>query len=931
MSKFFYSKSTGLYVSISPLKIDSRVKKAAEKEGIVLNWDDEGRINNIDFDDSKNLLKSLNSCMLTPIEYWKVLKDAKELNCKEMFDSLVSDKFCEWLDRVYLKDNTCIDHSNIVAKYSYAGKKTKIECPFGRPGWMNPENNINYKTGHPIKVNLFREKFVASWKYWSLDFKVTKLDALAPIRGYITSVGKPSLDLGIPVDNRQPMLMVRECRKVPLTLPIKQEILDKLNVLLETYVHITKNLTNKKAYDIFYSKFEEYVDFSKKYGVLFRTSNEVTIYKAREQLIDILGLLKIIAISKNDKKRIELIDFVAKQLFDIDSNKISLDKLVEFAKSSETRLIFALKENKDVVFVMGHKNPDADTCICCLFESYRNSLVDKKTTFIPIIQSHKIPDEVIAILGKEISNSLLLHKNKNYKKAIMTGLCRWISVDQNREPLFQKYFVSIIDHHIVSDIAKNQDLPKTLELTGSCTALVTNKLLGMGLYFDEKIAKILYGATLLDTENRVLHKMTIKDSLIMDYLKQESKTQNDDYFYGELMSYLLNTNDSYILFKRDYKEDWGFGFAVVKVKHVFDKSGNVLKKQLISKILDLANKNNIEKNLPLTIIRITDYEDDNDTVNRERVYLTFNKNSTSEFIKAIFDVLENHVLFEFGNNSKFKLKKTAQFIEFWGTGLQLSRKKTAPILEPVVKAFNEYFYSPSIKLWIKRDFLKATSLVKTSMKKVRLKISKDNNNRINYITYPEAKKLLGSLSYSMLSLREYWLVLNDAKKIKDIQMIKSLQGSNFVEFLDTIIKNKNCAIEHPKLEYSKLKGYLTTGKEKKVFIPKGNPGLIHPKDIDLNSGIPKIVRKPNEYGNPELWRYWEPDSNFVIPTRSYIFVLKQPCFDGKFHIDDSFPNLGIRPCSKKVTLPKVVISKDNSTLIIKIVQEGDVCSYFWKR
>ena len=924
----FYSKSTGLYVNFNPLKIDSRVKKAAEDEGLVLTWDDEGRINNIDFDDAKRLLKRLGSFMLTPVEYWKVVRDAEKAGNKEMLGSSVSDKFCEWLNRAYFREGTFIENPEVVGKYKYSGEKQKSVYPPGAPGWFNPERNINYASGVPKKVEVFREKFATSWKYWSPDLglEASPLRTSAPIRGYVTSVGKPSFDLGIPVDCRQPMLMIRECRKIPLNPPIKQELLDELEELLQNHTIIIKNPRKKQAYQEFYSKFEQYVHFVERYGSLFRISKELTVYKQREHLLDVLGLLKTIAISKYDKKRVDRIDRVAEKLSDNKCKKITFEEFADFVKSSETRLNSSLKENKDIIFVMGHKNPDTDTCISSLVEAYRNSLMDKRVAYIPVIQSHKIPDEVVRLLGKEISDKIILHKNPIYEKAKTTGLCRWISVDQNREPAVQKYFISIIDHHIVSDIAKSQDLPKTLEMAGSCTALVTNKILGMGLYFDSRIAKILYGATLMDTENRVAHKMTVKDFLVMDYLKEISQTESDDEFYSDLMSYLLNTNDPEILFRRDYKEDWGFGFAVAKVKHAFDTDGNVLKKQLIGRVLELAKQNNTDKNLPLTAIRITDYEADNETVNRERVYLVFNKNSTKEFIETTFNLLEKHIIFEFGADPRFKMRKTQEFVEFWGTGLQLSRKKTAPVLEPVVKVFNEYFYSPSLKLWIRRDFLKNTNLVKKAIKKLKIRPSTDCENRINYINYPEAKKLTAALSYSMLSLREYWLVLNDAKKINDIQMIESLQGSNFVEFLDTLIKNKRYAIEHPK-----LKGDLIVGKEKEVFVPDGKPGLVHPDEIDLATGIPKKVRKPNEYGNPELWRYWEPDSDMVIPTRSYIFLLKQPCWDGKSHIGDSFPNLGIRPCCKKVAPPKVNIDYDKNKLLVKIVREGDTISYFWTR
>ena len=76
-------------------------------------------------------------------------------------------------------------------------------------------------------------------------------------------------------------------------------------------------------------------------------------------------------------------------------------------------------------------------------EAYRNYLIDKTATYIPVVQSNKIPDEIKELLGK-LADSIILTNNTLYKKAKNTGLSRWISVDQNREPEVQKYFISII-------------------------------------------------------------------------------------------------------------------------------------------------------------------------------------------------------------------------------------------------------------------------------------------------------------------------------------------------------------------------------------------------------------------------------------------------------------------------------------------------------
>ena len=158
-SDFFYSKSIGLYVSRKPLKIDSRIKKAVEKVNIEISWDDEGRINFVDFDVSRRILSSLKGVMLSPVDYWKVLEDAKKEKDEDMIQELTSSKYCEWLDRVYLINKTWINHPEIGKDYSYSGKKEKsLEQDF-RPGWFKPEDNIDFKLGIPKKIDEFRNKF----------------------------------------------------------------------------------------------------------------------------------------------------------------------------------------------------------------------------------------------------------------------------------------------------------------------------------------------------------------------------------------------------------------------------------------------------------------------------------------------------------------------------------------------------------------------------------------------------------------------------------------------------------------------------------------------------------------------------------------------------------------------------------------------------
>ncbi len=926
---YFYSKSTGLYVAREPLKIDSRIIKAALDCGIELNWDDEGRINYISFYEGLFLLQKLGSTMLTEKDYWLVFKDAKEANDKDMLEQLQSDKHTEWLNTIFEKKEYVIENLVITKQqgsYKYQGTKRKIEMPFGHPGWFNIED-IDYKTGLPSKVELNREKYSTSWKYWSFcDYPYVA----AATRGWVTSVGKPSLDFGIPADAVYPVLMLRECRRELLQSPVDPKILEEI----EKFIFDYKSLTQKEKHEEFYRKRKNLLQFLTKHGKQFQKSQEIRIYKIREKITEMLGILRIIAKTKNDVLALKQVDKIAIKLSKLQKKDIGFENFTSFVQTSRERLKKATSAYKSIVFVMGHKNPDSDAVVSALTEAYRNHLLDQEKAYIPVVQGKRMPDEVRKLLGEKLSDSVLLSEEPIYKESSCLGQTRWIMVDHNKNNDIQKFAISIIDHHVVSEIAQKQNISKTLQIVGSTTALVAQKINGLGIDISKELAYILYGATLMDTENRSELKMTSKDRLIMDDLKKTAEVQSDNEFYQDLMGFLLNTDDTEHLFERDYKEDWSFfGFAVAKMKRTFDSKGNVLKKSLLQKLVELAKQNNLRKNLPLTLVKVVDYKEDNETINRERIYFIFNEGYSPEFRETMFDFISTIINYNF--KGKISTTKTNDFIEFWGTGKQLSRKKTAPILEPAAIAFNEYFYSPSTELYIKRDFLMATEQVKQAAKNCGIQLSWDEKKRINNITYGEAIKLLDYLGFTAMSLKEYWQVLKDAKEIKDQQMINNLQSSGFVEFLHTIIEQGEFLVEKPKIiqTQSKFKyegidftiDYNYEGKKKTVEIPDGKPGLIHPKEIDLTTGLPKIVHSPNIYKDPDLWRYWSPDSEKNVATRGHIFLLGKPALDLKVHLSEAFSCLGIRPCCKKVKLPGVTIveNNDNNGISVTIEKEGE--------
>lgn len=928
--EFFYSESLGAYVATQPLKVDDRVVKAASELGIELSWDDEGRIKDITYLDSKKLSEKLGAVMLSPSDYWKVYNEAIEKGDTETIEQLHSDQSTEWLDVIFEKDEDgnvfMIEHPKIVKTdvgIKYEGERKKIAVPEGRPGWFNPQDNINPETGLPIHIDLKREKGTpawtsANWKYWSV-FKAN--EPVAAIRGYVTSSGTPSLDCDIPVEAKQPVLMLRECRKELLGPAINPELMKAANEFVEKYILTTVNrpaVQNPQEHEVFYSNRQSFFDFLKKSGKEFVNSKDKEAQKVKEKIIDMLGIIRVMAKTKSDQNTIERADELSQDLFSVKKEDVNFISFSSFVHNSQEKLKEALSEKKRIVFVMGHKNPDTDTAVSCLTEAYRNNLLDKNTFYVPVIQGSRIPDEIRKLLGDEISNSILLTDNPDYNVALNSGQARWILVDQNVSEV-QRYAVSIVDHHILSSKAQKQDVSKTWEMAGSTTALVAQKFHGMGVDVDRDLARILYGATLMDTENRSDKKMTYKDGLVMDDLKNISGIEDDKEFYQDLMSRLLNTDDAELLFNRDYKQDWGiFGFAVAKVKGAFDERGREIKKDLLDRLMNLAKKNNSDKNFPLTIVKVADYLGDNETINRERVYLIFNQYVLPEFRDTMFKFITKIIQNEF-KNKNVQIRQTDNSVDFWGVGDQLSRKATAPFLEPIVEAFNEYYYSPSTGLFAKREFLKINEQIKQTANELGIELSADREGRINNITYNEAKQLLDRLGLDAMSLSEYWKILKEAEENRDEQMLKHLRSAGFVEFLDTVIIDGKHIIDHPKVIKTES-GYEYEGEKKEVVVPEGVPGLVYPEDINLETGFPEIVQDPRKYGDKRLWRYWSPDAPICVPTRGHIFLLNQPSFDTKIHPDDALPNLGIRPCCRTVKPPIVEIIKDERGITAKIIK-----------
>lgn len=925
---YFYSKSTGLWVARGPLKIDARIIKAAQEIGIALHWDDEGRINHIRFTEATLLLEQLGATLMTLTDYWRVRKDAMEVGDDAMVSELQSDRYAEWLNTIFEKKEYAIERVTVRrdgTTYCWNGTRKSLVMPYGHPGWFNAEE-VDFETGLPRAVELNRERRAVSWKYWSFcDYEYVA----AAIRGWVTSVGKPSLDLGIPIDASCPLLLLRECRTELLEPAIKPQILERA----EKFIADFESQSRSGNYEAYYAQRGAFIKFAAEYGKLFRHSQDMRIYKIREKLCEIFGMLRVKARRDGNDSSEDEIASIAREVFELSGEKSRDKDFTAFIVGSPKRLREAVRSGRPIVFVTGHKNPDTDSVVSAIAEAWRNHLIDGETrAYIPIVQGSRMPDEIARLLGERLTKAMLFTVDPFYAEVAKSGQARWIMVDHNLHPEIQKFVVSIVDHHIPSVVALRQEVAKTIEVVGSTSSLIAQRLYGLGLNIQKGLACILYGGTLMDTENRSKLKMTAKDILIMDDLKELSGIVSDAVFYEALMSELLNTNDAERLFERDYKEDWlFFGFAVAKLKGVFDRRGNVRKTDLLERLVLLAHQNNERKNLPLTLIKIVNYEEDNQTVERERVYLVFNEAACLEFRETMFKLFEAIIRRTFGE--KTSLRKTESFIEFWGVGDQLSRKRIVPLLEPVAVAFNRYFYSPSTGLYVKREFLKYTKQVRQAAEACDLDLSWDEQGRINYITYGESVRLLERFGCAPPSLNEYWHILRDARAIHDQQMVSHLQSSGFVEFLHTVIEEGGYIIEKPHIvaqpssyiyeDVEVMINYTHEGERRGVEIPEGKPGLVSPDDINFGTGLPVVVYPPNIYDDPTLWRYWSPDAQKNVATRGFIFLLGQPALDLKVHLSEAFQCLGVRPCCRTVELPKVEIIEGEQEISLVITEEGE--------
>lgn len=391
-----------------------------------------------------------------------------------------------------------------------------------------------------------------------------------------------------------------------------------------------------------------------------------------EELVDKLGQIKLVAIDKNDKETIKSVDRIAKKLFP-NSENINLETYIRGLKALLEK---AISTNQNIVFVKGHKNPDIDSIISSILEAYRNSCIDKKSVYIPVVDGNYLGGDVQYLLSKREQKSLIYTGSEIYKQASANPNTKWIFVDHNKELPLQNRVIKIIDHHHLADEAKNPDIPITAEKTGSAAALVAIKILGSGIEVSHKVARLLYGTALRDTENYKPKKITEKDSFVMKFLRE--KTHFEEGFYGNMMrAFIKAPKTPEQLFYENYKQD-GFGFAVCETSEFF-KHGSHSEgyDKCVKGLLSVAQQNNHDQNLPFTLVHLQDFASHCEHIQDQRIYLIVNNSLIGKQQSEIFGKVMAVVRDLAHGDAKISVNLEEKFIDIRHSHEKISRNKTS--------------------------------------------------------------------------------------------------------------------------------------------------------------------------------------------------------------------------------------------------------------
>lgn len=213
--------------------------------------------------------------------------------------------------------------------------------------------------------------------------------------------------------------------------------------------------------------------------------------------------------------------------------------------------------------VVGHTAPDGDAVFSSLFEAFRRYCVDG-TQAVPVVQAATLPREVAWLLG---DMAALVPTEEWLLRFPDVPL---VLTDHFEDPRWPHRVMAVIDHHRPGKNADFTGIDTTIQKVGATTTLVSLACRRDGLLPDRLVARMLLGAILLDTDNRLPNKTHAEDLDAIGWLAALCDEGTGD-LYQALQAQLLAETDPAILYARDYRlyaDRQGrpvLGFAILKV------------------------------------------------------------------------------------------------------------------------------------------------------------------------------------------------------------------------------------------------------------------------------------------------------------------------------------------------------------------------------
>ncbi|KAK5993557.1 hypothetical protein PT974_06991 [Cladobotryum mycophilum] len=616
---FFHDPELQLYINDEPLLISSKVQKAAQYIGLTLQWNQKGHVHKISYDEVKSLSAELGIVMLSVQEFMHLAKREPRM---------ASSNFAEWLDDTYtlLPDDRMKRSDGNV-----------LDVPPSRPGWFD----LSSVGEDGLPTDISSSAGENRWKFWTQSD--SSFEAAA-VRGFVTSSGTCSLDLGVPCFARHPNLMIRKCYRKPpfLVGTINNTSMDRIWSDYEQKTHARND--------------DEIIKFFKSLDLddltrIADTSNGSPSERTRERLMDLAG-----------KKRLIEGGFMGLRTIDHDM------------------MVKALSSRPDAntTYVVSHDYPDADGIVSAVFEAFRRRAFYGEDCVVWLPNNSVITRQ---FLGGEISDFIESVPKFRSTNSIVLVDCH--SIDDDSEHQVK----AIIDHHpIIRTFAPSISISR--EISWSSTIQVYVKLLGSGFDLDAETAKVLLRATLVQAEPSLMARMGRIDQIALERLKSLAQEHDS---YARLMSALVwetgnMTSDE--VFMMDYRESL-YGFAVIKAQQTAS-----YEKQ--------AMTNNIRRHLPLTIVKQVIYGNEFRYVVKEQLSMYFNERFHDKgFKKAILDTVKQACEVMHGAN---RVSSKGYKVEVTNVPHQTPRLLLAPLLEGIVREHLRFFWSKSIGMHVACGF-----------------------------------------------------------------------------------------------------------------------------------------------------------------------------------------------------------------------------------